>query len=129
VDQVLEELEVKDTPQIRVMNKSDLLPEAQRQSLANTSSTAYVSAVTKLGLGELLAAIDKKIEVDSLQHLRVHVPQSEGKLLAQIEARAHILKRVYRDSAVRMDLEAPESLVRILQPFVVIPRARASKKN
>jgi GTP-binding protein HflX len=122
VEQVLEELEVKDTPQMRVMNKSDLLPEAQRRTLANTANIAYVSAVTKLGLSELLAAIDKKIDVDSLQPLRVHVPQSEGKLLAQIEARAHILKRAYRDSAVRMDLEAPESLVRILQPFVVVPR-------
>ncbi len=119
VEQVLEELEVKDTPQIRVMNKSDLLPEAQRRSLTNTPNIAYVSAVTKMGLSELLATIDKKIDVDALQPLRVHVPQSEGKLLAQIEARAHILKRVYRDSAVRMDLEAPESLVRILQPFVV----------
>jgi GTP-binding protein HflX len=119
VEQVLEELGVKDTPQVRVMNKTDLLPEPQRSSVANISNTAYVSAVTGLGLNDLLSAIDKKIEVDSLQHLRVHVPQSEGKLLAQIEARAHILKRVYRDSAVRMDLEAPESLVRILQPFVV----------
>jgi GTP-binding protein HflX len=119
VEQVLEELEVKDTPQIRVMNKSDLLPEAQRRSLPNTSNIAYVSAVTKMGLSELLATIDKKIDVDALQPLSVHVPQSEGKLLAQIEARAHILKRVYRDSAVRMELEAPESLVRILQPFVV----------
>jgi GTP-binding protein HflX len=126
VEQVLEELEVKDTPQVRVMNKSDLLPEAQRDSLSNTANTAYVSAVTKLGLSELLAAIDKKIDVDSLQHVRVRVPQSEGKLLSQIEARAHILKRAYRDSAVQMELEAPESLVRVLQAFVVLPRA--SKK-
>ncbi|HEV2961815.1 MAG TPA: GTPase HflX [Candidatus Angelobacter sp.] len=123
VEQVLEELEVKDTPQIRVMNKSDLLPEQQCRTLVNTSNTAYVSAVTGLGLGELLTAIDNKIDVDSLRPVRVNMPQSEGKLLAQIEARAHILKRVYRDSAVRMDLEAPESLIRILQPFVVPPRA------
>src|SRR5205807_1640331 len=64
VEQVLEELGVKDTPQIRVMNKTDLLPEAQRSSVANTSTTAYVSAVTRLGLDDLLAIIDKKIEVD-----------------------------------------------------------------
>jgi GTP-binding protein HflX len=119
VEQVLEELGVRDTPQIRVMNKVDLLPEAQRSSLANTPNTIYVSAATRLGLGELLATIDKEIEVDSLQHVRIQVPQSEGRLLAQIEARAHIRKRVYRDSAVRMDLEAPESLVRILKPYVV----------
>ncbi len=117
VEQVLEELGVKDTPQIRVMNKSDLLPEHQEHPSA--PGMVYVSAVTGMGRDDLLAAIDKKIEVDSLQHLRVQVPQSEGKVLAQIEARAHILKRVYRDSAVRLDLEAPESLVRVLRPYIV----------
>jgi GTP-binding protein HflX len=117
VEQVLEELGVKDTPQIRVMNKSDLLPEHQEQPSA--PGMVYVSAITGMGRDDLLAAIDKKIEVDSLQHLRVQVPQSEGKVLAQIEARAHILKRVYRDSAVRMELEAPESLVRALRPYIV----------
>ena len=117
VDQVLEELGVKDTPQIRVMNKSDLLPESQESP--NTPSAVYVSAINGIGLNGLLAAIDKKIEVDSLQRLRVQVPQSEGKVLAQIEARAHILKRIYRDSAVRMELEAPESLVRVLRPYIV----------
>ena len=117
VDQVLEELGVKDTPQIRVMNKSDLLPESQESP--NTPNAVYVSAIGGKGLNGLLAAIDKKIEVDSLQRLRVQVPQSEGKVLAQIEARAHILKRIYRDSAVRMELEAPESLVRVLRPYIV----------
>ena len=119
VEQVLEELGVRDTPQIRVMNKVDLVPEAQRSSLANMPNTIYVSAATRLGLDKLLATIDKEIEVDSLQHVRIQVPQSEGRLLAQIEARAHIHKRVYRDSAVRMDLEAPESLVRVLKQYLV----------
>lgn len=117
VEQVLEELGVKDTPQIRVMNKSDLLPEDQDNP--NTPGKVYVSAVTGMGRDDLLAAIDKKIDVDSLQHLRVQVPQSEGKVLAQIEARAHILKRIYRESAVRMELEAPESLARVLRPYIV----------
>ncbi len=117
VEEVLEELGVKDTPQIRVMNKSDLLPEDWE--IPNAAGVVQVSAIDGTGLDDLLAAIDKKIEVDALQHLKVQVPQSEGKILAQIEARAHILKRVYRDSAVRLELEAPESLVRVLQPYIV----------
>ena len=44
VEQVLKELEVKDTPQIRVMNKVDLLPEPQRKSLVSDNATVYVSA-------------------------------------------------------------------------------------
>jgi GTP-binding protein HflX len=106
------------------MNKIDLLPETQRRSLVDGDNTVYVSASQKLGLDRLLAAIDKRIDIDAMQRLRIRVPQSEGKLLAQIEARAHILKRAYRDSAVQMEVEAPESLARMLQPFAVRPRTR-----
>ncbi|HKT51593.1 MAG TPA: hypothetical protein VJV96_14945, partial [Candidatus Angelobacter sp.] len=49
----------------------------------------------------------------------IRVPQSEGKLLAQIEARANVAKRIYRDSAVQMEVDAPESLARVLDAYVV----------
>lgn len=146
VEAVLKELNVLDRPRIRVMNKVDLMPEAQQRSLVNTTNTAnatstanttnttntanttsmantvYISAVKDLGLDALLAAIDSRLEIDALQLMRIRVPQSEGKLLAQIEARAHILKRSYRDSKVQMDLEAPESLARVLREYEVVPR-------
>lgn len=124
VELVLNELDVMSTPQIRVMNKIDLLPELQRRSLTNAGNTVYVSATTKMGMESLLAAIDRRLEIDALEHLRIRVPQSEGKLLSQIEARAHILKRAYRDGSVQMEVEAPESLARVLKPFEVISRAR-----
>ena len=123
VEQVLGELKAMSTPQIHVMNKIDLLPEVQRRSLIDTPNTVYVSAAQKQGLDKLLAAIDARLGVDAIQHLRVRVPQSEGKLLAQIEARARILKRAYRDSAVQMEVEAPESLARTLRPYAVNSRA------
>ena len=119
VEKVLKELEVQATPQIRVMNKLDLLADAQRESLANSPAMVYISAAKKLGLDELLQAIDARLEIDALRPLRIRVPQSEGKLLAQIEARAHILKRSYRDSAVRMEVHAPESLARVLDAYAI----------
>jgi GTPase len=122
VESVLKELNVLDRPRIRVMNKIDLLPEAQRRALANTEAAVYVSAARGAGLDGLLAMIDSRLEIDALQHLRVRIPQSEGKLLAQIEARAHILKRAYGDGKVQMDLEAPESLARGLQTYVMKSR-------
>ena len=124
VEAVLKELNVLDRPRIRVMNKVDLLPEAQRSVLKSNANTVYISAFTGDGLDELLAAIDARMEIDALRPLRIRVPQSEGKLLALIEARAHILKRTYRDSKVQMDVEAPESLARVLDPYVARPRAR-----
>jgi GTP-binding protein HflX len=124
VESVLKELNVLDRPRIRVMNKVDLMPEAQRKALANTPAIVYISAAKEIGLDRLLAAIDAQLEIDALQHLRIRVPQSEGKLLAQIEARAHVLKRVYRDSAVQMELEAPESLARVLREYETKSRSR-----
>jgi GTPase len=124
VDQVLEELAVKATPQIRVMNKLDLVPEPQRSCLENAPAQVYISAARQLGLDGLLAAIDARLEIDAIRRLRIRVPQSEGKLLAQIEARAHVLKRSYRDSAVQMEVEAPESLARVLDRYVVKSRVR-----
>jgi GTP-binding protein HflX len=67
----------------------------------------------------LLAAIDERVQIDSIQRLSIRIPQSEGKLLAQIEARARILARAYRDSAVQMEVEAPESLARVLEQFAI----------
>jgi GTPase len=124
VESVLKELNVFDRPRIRVMNKVDLMPESQRRALTNTPTAIYISSVKDLGLGALLAAIDATMEIDALRHLRIRIPQSEGKLLAQIEARAHILKRSYRDSKVQMDVEAPESLARVLREYEVVPRGR-----
>jgi GTP-binding protein HflX len=124
VEHVLRELDVQGIPQLHVMNKIDLLPEAQRRTLVNNPgpSTVYISSAKGLGLDALLAAIDARLDIDALQRLRIRVPQSEGKLLAEIEARAHVLRRTYRDSSVQMDVDAPESLARTLRPFAVKPR-------
>jgi GTP-binding protein HflX len=119
VEAVLKELEVNRTAQIRVMNKTDLLPEAQRRGLENTDSVVYLSAARGDGLDALLRAIDARMDIDALRHLRIRVPQVEGKLLAQIEARAHVLKRAYRDSAVQLEIQAPESLARMLDRYAV----------
>lgn len=127
VEQVLHELEVQATPQIRVINKIDLVPESQWPFLPNAGSSVCISAARQTGLDKLLAAIDERLDVDALRALRIRVPQSEGKLLSQIEARAHIRKRSYRDAAVQMEIEAPESLARMLDAYVV--KARSQRKN
>jgi GTP-binding protein HflX len=129
VESVLKDLEVLDRPQIRVMNKIDLVPQAQRRELTNTANTVYISAQKQLGLDNLLCAIDGHLEIDALQEMRIRIPQSEGKLLAQIEARTHILKRSYRDSKVHMDVEAPESLARTLRKYEVVPRTARKSGN
>jgi GTP-binding protein HflX len=126
VDAVLKELEVESTPQVRVMNKLDLLPEGQLRTLINAGPTVYISAARRQGLDDLLKVIDELLKVDALRRLRIRVPQSEGKLLSQIEARARVLKRSFRNSAVQMEVEAPESLARVLDHYVIKGRAHSA---
>jgi GTPase len=100
-----------------VMNKVDLLSEMQRESLIDTDSIIHVSAQKNEGLDRLLARIDQMIEQDPVSRARLRVPQSEGKALAAIDARAVVFSREYGDGYVELEVDAPESLLRTLQPF------------
>ena len=118
VEQVLQELESQDKPRLYVMNKADLLSEKKRESLRDTDSVVHVSAATGIGLDKLLALIDEKILVDPVQRVRLHVPQSEGKALATLDAKSVVLSRQYRDGFVDLEVQAPESVVRRMKSFI-----------
>jgi len=118
VEEVLRELEVNSKPRLHVMNKIDLLSQVQRESLIDTDSVIHVSAQKSEGLDRLLARIDQMIELDPVGHARLRVPQSEGKALATIDAKAVVLQREYRDGYVELEIDAPESLLRQMKKFV-----------
>jgi GTP-binding protein HflX len=118
VEEVLRELESQNKPRLHVMNKIDLLSETQRESLIDTDSVIHVSAVKATGLDRLLARIDQMIEQDPISRAHLRVPQSEGKALALIDAKAVVSGREYRDGYVELDVDAPESILRQLQRFL-----------
>jgi len=123
VEIVLKELEVEKKPRLRVMNKVDLLDVEVAEALLNDAlldaKTVYVSAVEGTGLDRLLARIDAMIEEDRISHVRLCVPQKEGKMLAILEAQARIYSRKYRDGAVELEADAPASVVRKVREWVV----------
>ncbi len=119
VEKVLEELEALDKPRLRVMNKIDLLPAAERDALEDDARTVHLSAVTGAGLSTLLDRVDALLQDDPLRRVRLAIPQREGKALALLEGKARVYAREYQDGVVHMEAEAPESLLRKLQAFVV----------
>ena len=128
VEVVLRELEADKKPRLRVQNKLDLVPAAEREHLVNDDATVYVSARKQTGLSGLLERIDAMLDQDPIQRVKVRVPQSEGKVLAQLEARSRIYARSYKDGAVELELDAPASMVRRVRTWVVngkSPRKRA----
>ena len=123
VEIVLKELEAEKKPRLRVMNKVDLLDAEVAQGLINDASrdanVVYVSAVDGTGLDKLLARIDAMIEEDRISRVHLRIPQKEGKLLALLEAKARIYSRAYKDGAVELEVEAPESVVRRVREWSV----------
>jgi len=119
VERVLKELDVETKPRLRVMNKTDLLPPVQRESLHDDAGTVYISAAEGSGLRALLERIDQMLVNDPISRIHLRVPQKEGKLLALLEARARIFSREYKDGVVELDAEAPESLARKLKAWTL----------
>ncbi len=118
VDEVLRELDLQDRPRIHVMNKIDLLPESKRSALLNTAAVVHVSAVQRIGLDALLTAIDAAVKEDPIHEVRVKIPQTDGKALALLQAKARILKRTYRGGNVMLHVQAPESVLRRVRQYV-----------
>jgi GTPase len=122
VEIVLKELEAEKKPRLRVMNKVDLLDVEVAEALLNDAlldaKTVYVSAAEGTGLDKLLVRIDAMIDEDRTSRVRLRIPQKEGKTLALLEAQARIYSRKYKDGAVELEAEAPESVVRKVREWL-----------
>ncbi len=119
VESVLKELEADKKPRLRVMNKIDLLPPTQRESLRDDEKTIHVSAAKGIGLGTLLDRVDALLEPDRPSRVRLRIPQKEGKALALLQARARIYSRTYQDGLVELEAEAPASILRRMREWVI----------
>jgi len=124
VEIVLKELEAEKKPRLRVMNKVDLLDVEVAESLVHDAhrddaNTVYVSAAEGIGLDKLLERIDAMIDEDRVSRVHLRIPQKEGKTLALLEAKARIYSREYKDGAVELDVEAPESVARRVREWAI----------
>jgi GTP-binding protein HflX len=129
VEKVLDELECLSKPRIEVLNKIDLLPEAERAALLSRTSsgpksksapgaaTVALSALTGEGVDDLLAAIDAALHSDPIVEAELRVPQHEGAVLAAIEAEMVVHTREYEGNVVRLSVSGPASLVGRMRRF------------
>jgi GTP-binding protein HflX len=120
VEKVLGELEVRGKPVIEVLNKIDLLPEPERARLGSGATgvtTVPVSALKKMGLDRLLAAIDEALVADPLVEARFRLPQSEGAALAALEAGAVLGEKTFAGNLVHLTARGPASLLERYRRF------------
>ncbi len=70
------------------------------------------------GLKELLEAIDRALVVDPLREAEFRVPQSEGAVLAALEAGAIVSEKRFEGNLVFFRAVGPASLVGRYREFV-----------
>ncbi|MEO6909724.1 MAG: GTPase HflX [Edaphobacter sp.] len=114
VERVLGELEVSGKPVIEVLNKADLVPPEDRGYLTDGIA---VSGLKKQGLDELLAAIDDALVADPLVRMKFRLPQSEGAILAALEAGAILEKKRFEGNLAFVTARGPASLLNRFSRF------------
>jgi GTP-binding protein HflX len=98
------------------MNKIDLIPDADEISMGAPGSIA-VSGLKKLGLDHLLAAIDAALVADPVIEMQFRLPQSEGGVLAALEAGAIVEGKRFEGNLAYVTARGPASLLNRFRRF------------
>jgi GTP-binding protein HflX len=116
VQKVLAELDVSGKPIIEVLNKIDLVADADGTPLGAPGSIA-VSGLRKLGLDHVLEAIDAALVVDPVIETQFRLPQSEGAVLAALEAGAIVEGKRFEGNLAYFTARGPASLLNRYRRF------------
>ncbi|MBN8731018.1 MAG: GTPase HflX [Acidobacteria bacterium] len=126
--EVLDEIGAAGTPQLVVLNKTDLLPgEAAAEMAASLGNrlaaqrggsgpalelhqVASASARTGEGLDRLLDLMDSMLDLDRVSEVRLHLPASDGAALHMIHEYGRPREIRYDDSGVWIIADLPQSV-------------------
>ena len=122
VEEVLRELGAADREMVMVLNKVDRLKDAIELSILENGhpGSLALSAVTGLGLGALHDRVAASVAT-RMESMVVVIPLREGKLLAEIAARAQVQHEEFVDETVRMKLRVPRHMAWKLKAFTAGP--------
>ena len=114
VEAVLKEIGASETPRLLVANKVD-------QILATASlppDCVGISAARNEGIDKLLAAVDRLLPIDPIEHCTFVVPASDGSAINLIHTLGKVVSQQYDDIICRLEVEAPESLRLRLKEYI-----------
>ncbi len=124
----LGEIGAAETPQILVLNKSDVIPgDPDATALARRilgdpehqpASAVAISASTGEGFAELLVKIDETLALDPMAECVFHIPAGDGAALHLLHEHARVLKTSYEGDVCEVEAVAPASLRRRLAEYI-----------
>ncbi|MDR2035723.1 MAG: GTPase HflX [Coriobacteriales bacterium] len=117
VQEVLQEVDAHNVPQLIVLNKSDLLSSAQREVLTKRHPNAVLfSARSGSGTDELFSAIVRFADKASVL-MRVLVPYNKGALVRLAHEQTTIISEEYVGEGTLLELSVTEDLVSRFAPY------------
>ena len=127
VDEVLEELEVGDTPRILVFNKVDRLSDEELDALRRRvrafepTPAVFVSAVTEGGQDALIEAVRARVR-SRYGVVDIELPVDSGAILALIHREGEVVSMREEGSRIHLTARVPEALLGRLRqdPQVVV---------
>jgi GTP-binding protein HflX len=111
VERVLAELAVSTKPVIQILNKVDLIPAEELAHIGRDREAIPVSSLQRTGLEQVLIAIDAALVIDPIVESNFRLPQSEGSILASLEAGAIIDGKRFEGNLVFLRARGPASLL------------------
>jgi GTP-binding protein HflX len=127
VRKVLTEIGAGETPQLLVLNKSDLFPDASEQAaLANRLSggatlagTVWISARTGAGFDEMLRAIDRVLPEDPVAEATFRFPPADYHRISFLHEYAQVTGERYTEECCYVVAAAPLSVRRRMSAYAV----------
>jgi len=116
VDEVLEDLDLADRPQLLVFNKVDRITHEEEEVVRSRMHTldqtpaAFTSAVRDGGLLALGEALRARVR-GQRPHVTVHIPAGAGALLAAVHREGEVLEQEEDGNRIRLTARLPKSLL------------------
>jgi len=122
VEAVLAEIGVADVPVLKIFNKIDLLPEADREDLlrrngAPEGRTLYISALNGEGVPDLMVKL-REILFRDYRLFYLLVPRDREEMTRSLPQRSIILKRRERDEGLEFKIMADPAVIVSYLPFL-----------
>ncbi len=125
----LMEIGASETPQILVLNKTDLIPgEPDTAALARRilgdpehqpAGAVAISAATGAGFDDLLQKIDEVLPLDRIQPAKFRFPIADGAPLHLLHQHAVVTSKRYTGKSCTVEAMVPESIRRRLEKYLV----------
>lgn len=121
VHAVLQEIGADDKPVLYVLNKIDREEgkHTARRLARTLGRSAAVSAVTGEGVENLLNELADCLKGDK-QVMKLAIPLSEGRLLAQLKQSATVLEEKYEGESAELLVRVPAQLVPRCEPYRIL---------